>query len=263
VTSAGDYGRLITRLKLKISRRTRDVVEVRTDNWIVDQDVMAAPDMTALIQRYTTFAAPLRDRVIGRLARSAGRSTDPSGESRMGNLVADAQRGAVSADAAFVNPGGVRVGLAAGDVTFGDAFRAQPFGSSLVTMSVTGAQMLELLKQQWCGRERPLILPPSQGLTYAWSAAVAAQATGAPCATAPNPVLGLAIGGVAVDPAASYRIVVTTLLADGGNGFTVLRNGASRGSGPGDTDAMEEHLAPSLSGEPLVPPARDRITRLP
>jgi 5'-nucleotidase len=263
VTSAGDYGRLITRVKMRISRRTRDVIEISTDNWIVHQDVMRAPDMTALIQRYTTFAAPLRDRLIGRLARSAGRTADPSGESRMGNLVADAQSSAVSADAAFVNPGGVRVGLAAGDVTFGDAFRAQPFGASLVTMWLNGGQLLELLKQQWCGRERPLILPPSHGVSYTWSASAAAAATGVPCATAPNPVTGLSIHGAPVDPLKAYKVVVTTLLADGGNGFTVLRLGSSRGSGPGDTAALEAHLAPSLSGVPLVPPARDRITRLP
>jgi 5'-nucleotidase len=263
VTSAGDYGRFITRLKLKISRRTRDVVEASADNWIVTQSVMAAPDMTELIARYGSFAAPLRERLIGRLARSAGRTADPSGESRMGNLVADAQRAAVSADAAFVNPGGVRVGLAAGDVTYDDAFRAQPFGASLVTMTLTGAQLLELLKQQWCGRERPLILPPSQGVIYTWSAATARAALGVPCASAPNPVTGLSINGAPADLAASYRIVVTTLLAGGGNGFSVLAVGADRGGGPGDTAAIESHLAPSLSGEPLVPPARDRITRVP
>ena len=92
VTSAGSYGRLITRIDLEISRRTHDIVRADADNWIVGQDVMRAPDLTALIAHYSRFAAPLRDRLIGRLAGSASRTRDESGESRMGNLVADAQQ---------------------------------------------------------------------------------------------------------------------------------------------------------------------------
>jgi 5'-nucleotidase len=253
---------VLTRLHLKISRRTRDVTDVRTDNWIVAQDVMRAPDMTALIAHYTSFAAPMRDRVIGRLARAAGRTPDKSGENKIGNLVADAQRAAVGADAAFVNPGSVRVGLPAGDVTFGVAFRAQPFGASLVTMTLSGAQVLDLLKQQWCGRARPLILLPS-GVNYVWSRAAVAAATDKPCATAPNPVGNLQIGGAPVDPGRGYRVAVSTLLAYGPDGLTTFRAGTARAGGPTDTEALERFLAPSLTGTPYVPPLRDRITRVP
>ena len=161
MTSAGSYGRLITRIDLEISRRTHDIIHTATDNWIVGQDVMRAPDLTALIAHYSRFAAPLRDRVIGRLAGSASRTRDESGESRMGNLVADAQLSITGADAAFIVPGGVRAGLGVGNVTYGRAFTAQPFGTTLVSVTLTGAQILDLLKEQWCGQRSPQVMGPS------------------------------------------------------------------------------------------------------
>ena len=254
---------------LELDRHSGEVTQVAANNRIITQTVMKAPDISELIARYNTLAAPLRDRVIGNLAADAGRAQDDSGESVMGNLIADAQLAATDdagtgqAVAAFMNPGGVRAELAAGEITYGEAFTVQPFGNSLVTMTLTGAQILEMLKQQWCGQSSPRILLPSQGVTYSWSAAVATAITGQPCEGAANPVSDLQINGVAVDPAASYRITVNSFLADGGDLFTVLRSGTDRLGGAVDTDALEAYLAPSLSGAPLVPPATDRITRLP
>jgi 5'-nucleotidase len=74
-----------------------------------------------------------------------------------------------------------------------------------------------------------------------------------------NPVSNLTIGGAAVDPAASYRITVNSFLADGGDGFPVLREGTDRLGGAVDTAALEASIEPSLSGAPIAPPALNRI----
>ena len=263
VTAAGSFGRLITRIELDVSRRTQDVVRVRADNWVVGHDVMRAPRISELIARYARFADPLRLRVIGRMAASASRNADRSGEHRMGNLVADAQQQATGADAAFVNPGELRTGLAAGDVSFGRAYAAQPFGSSLVVLTLTGGQVMELLRQQWCDRDQRRVLQPSRSVTYTWSAAVAAAAVGQPCAAAPNPVTDLRIAGAPVQPVGLYRVTVSSLLAGGFNRFRALAGATARGDGPGDTAALEAYLAPSLTGAPLTPPATDRISVAP
>lgn len=263
VTSAGSYGRLLTRIELRISRRSGEVRRVSARNWVVGQDVMRAPDITALIERYSRFAAPLRDRVIGRMARAVYRHRDPSGESKMGNLVADAHREATGTAAAFVNAGIVRAGLPAGDVTYGRAFMTQPFGTSLLTMTMTGAQLHELLKEQWCGRQTRDILQVSSTVSYTWSAAVAKAITGKPCADAADPVSDLRIAGNPVETWQAFRITVNTSLTSRGNHFTILHTGTDPNGGPGDTDALEAHLTPSLTGAPLQPPARDRINRVP
>jgi 5'-nucleotidase len=265
VTSASSFGRVLTDIDLKLDHKSKDVVGVTANNQIVTQNVFKAADITELIDHYTAIAAPLRDRVIGRTSADLTRANDDSGENTMGNLIADAQLAATSsattgaAVAAFMNPGGVRSDLTAGDVTYGEAFTVQPFGNSLVTLTLTGAQLLEMLKQQWCTQDAARVLLPSAGVHYTYSAAAATALVGQPCEGAANPVTGLTIGGAAVDPAASYRITVNSFLADGGDKFTVLRDGTDRLGGDVDTDALEDYLAPSLTGTPIAPPALDRI----
>jgi 2',3'-cyclic-nucleotide 2'-phosphodiesterase (5'-nucleotidase family) len=80
-----------------------------------------------------------------------------------------------------------------------------------------------------------------------------------PGSIAPDPVSSLAIGGTPLDPAASYRITVNSFLADGGDRFPVLREGTDRLGGAVDTDALEAYIEPSLTGDPIAPPALDRI----
>ena len=281
VTSAASNGRLITDIDLSIDRRTKDVVAIRANNAIVTRsEAMRAPDLTALIQRYQTLAAPLSNRVIGRIAGDITRTFDDSRENAAGNLIADAQLAATDdpstggAVAAFMNPGGVRAdfihgaiagGEAPGELTYGESFTVQPFGNNLTTITLTGAQLLDALKQQWCGGASARVLLPSATVSYTYDQSVAAAITGRPCEGAENPVSDLRIGGVAVDPAQSYRITVNSFLADGGDAFSVFRAGTDRLGGVVDTDALQAYLEPTLApgAAPIAAPALDRIDVVP
>ena len=277
VTSASSFGRLFTDIDVTLNRRSRDVVRVTANNQIVTQNVFKAADVSDLIARYTTIAAPLRDRVIGRITADITRTPDDSGENAAGNLIADAQLAATAAPdtgaavAAFMNPGGVRSdftfaqsgGEGDGNVTYGEAFTVQPFGNSLVTLTLSGAQVLEMLKQQWCAQEFARVLLPSAGVAYSYSLSAATALLGQPCEGAANPVSNLTIGGAAVDPAANYRITVNSFLAEGGDRFPVLAAGTDRLGGAVDTDALEAYIAPSLTGAPVAPPALNRISVVP
>ncbi len=263
VTSAGSFGRMITRIELKLNRRTRDIMRAPAENRIVYQGPFGAPDIRALIDRYARLADPIRKRVIGRMASNAGRARDPSGESRMGNLIADAQRAATGTDAAFTNPGGVRGGLAFGDVTYAGVFRAQPFGGLLVSLTLTGAQIHEVLKQQWCGGSSRRVLAPSSSVRYVYSRSGANAITGKPCAGAPTPVSDLRIHGLPVDPARPYRVTVNSALSEGRDGFSVVRQGTARAVSVRDTEALELYLKPTIAGPPLWAPRLDRIVLAP
>jgi 5'-nucleotidase len=152
-----------------------------------------------------------------------------------------------------------------GNVTYGEAFTVQPFGNSLVTMTLTGAQLYDMLKSQWCDQDFARVLLPSASVEYTFDRSVATSllpgpdGVRKPCAGAPNPVSDLRIGGAAVALGGSYRITVNSFLADGGDRFPVLRQGTDRLGGAVDTDALEDYLEPSLGGAPIAPPARDRI----
>ncbi len=268
VTSSLSFGRLVTDIDITVDRATRRITEMAARNLIVTRDVAPASDMTALIARYNEFAGPIANRVVGSITGDITRAPNAAGESQLGDVIADAQLSATAppdlggSAAAFMNPGGIRADLvfdqqsgneAPGEVTYGEAFTVQPFGNSLVVMTLTGAQIDTLLEQQWCGQDPafPRILQPSEGFTYTWDAA-------APVCDRVD-ASTIAIDGVPVDPAGSYRITVNSFLAAGGDNFPVLPEGTDRLGGDVDLDALEAYV---VANSPVPPGPQDRITRL-
>ncbi|HYO55154.1 bifunctional metallophosphatase/5'-nucleotidase [Archangium sp.] len=256
VTSAASHGRLITDLDLVLDAATGDVVESTARNVLVTRDGEGVPEVQALVDRYDALAAPWRDRVLGRVTAPLQQPSPqrwPSGESTLGNTLADAQLAATKdagAQVAFMNPGGIRAELDAGDVTYGESFSVQPFGNALVTMTLTGAQLHTLLEQQWEG-SLVHILQPSRGFTYTWKASALVGQKVDPDS--------LRLNGAPVNPAGRYRVTVNGFLAGGGDGFRVLTQGTERRGGPVDTDALEAWLK---AHSPLPPPETNRITRV-
>ncbi len=271
VTSAYSFGRVLTDIDMKVDRAKKDVVSITINNKIVTRDVVPDPAITSLITRYNAVAAPIANRPIGAITVDLTRIFDASRENTMGNVIADAQlastagAGVGNAVMAFMNPGGVRadltyagspVGEGNGVVTYGEAFSVQPFGNSLVTMTLTGAQIEATLEQQFCGGNDGTalkVLLPSAGIRYTWNTTLAAQAD-PNCAL--DVVSGLALNGIPIVAGVSYRVTVNSFLADGGDNFSALLGGTNRLGGAVDTDAFEAYL--NLVG-PLSPPALDRI----
>jgi 5'-nucleotidase len=269
VTGALSYGRLVTDIDLSIDPATGDVVNKTANNVIVTRDVAPHPAITALIQDYQTVAAPLANRVIGSITADITRTVNAAGESALGDVIADSQlymtapAGYGEAVVAFMNPGGIRTDFIysqisgseqPGEVTFGEAFAVQPFGNSLVTLSLTGAQIDTLLEQQFdnpaLGQTR--ILQVSGGFTYSWSAS-------APTGSKVD-IASIMINGVPIDPNGVYRVTINSFLADGGDNFSVLRQGTDRLGGAVDTDAVMAYFA---THSPVPPGPMNRIIALP
>jgi len=268
VTMAYHSGRMFTDIDVTLNRVTKDMTVQTIDNKENFQDgVTPAADLTALIDKYDTLSAPLANAVIGSITADITETNNAAGESALGDVIADAQliatasAGTGDAVVAFMNPGGIRDDLfcaeisggeAACEVTYGEAFSVQPFGNSLVTMTLTGAQIHELLTQQWVGQTFPRILQVSDGFTYTWDASLADA----------DKVIAssIEIGGVPVVAGDSYRITVNSFLADGGDNFSVLVDGTNRLGGEIDLDALVTYFG---ANSPVPPGPQDRITRLP
>jgi 5'-nucleotidase len=274
VTSAASFGRLVTDMDLTIDRRTKEITSISVNNEIVTRDVAPASAITALIDRYRVLSDPLANRVIGTITADILRAQNAAGESALGDVIADGQLAATApaglgdAQVAFMNPGGIRADLlfaasgseGDGNVTYEEAFTVQPFGNSLVTVTLTGAQIEEALEQQFCGinATAPRVLQPSAGFAYTWDATAIGAAD---CATADavDPAT-ITLGGVTVDPAASYRVTINSFLATGGDGFAVFDEGTDRLGGALDLDALEDYFTANPGG--VAPGPQDRITRV-
>ncbi len=262
VTSAASNGKYLTDINLTING-TNDQVSARSATNVLVDDTKVTSDagMQALLNAYATISAPIANKVIGSITADITRAANAAGESALGDVIADAQLAATSAEkdggavVAMTNPGGIRtdliyaqsVGEGDGNVTYGEAFAVQPFSNSLVTMSLTGAQLKAVLEQQ-ATTNRTLQI--SSSLTYDWS-------TSAP---AGGKVSNMKIHGVAVDPAVTYRVTVNNFLAAGGDGFTALTAGTNLLTGQIDLDAFVAYLG---ANSPVAPGPQNRITLVP
>ncbi|WKJ89493.1 bifunctional metallophosphatase/5'-nucleotidase [Methylomonas montana] len=283
VTSANSQGRVLTDIDVAINTANGEVSGVSAKNIVVDRNNTAVTpnaDIKNIVDGYKLIATPIANRVIGTIKSSITRAATAAGESALGDVIADAQLLATSkpgfgeAVASFMNPGGIRadlsyassaVGEGDGKVTYAEAFTVQPFGNTLVTLTLTGAQIHSLLEQQFtgCTEGYPAgaptggqafnrILQVSNGFSYTW------QEKGTPCDNV-DPA-SIKINGVVVDPAVSYRITVNNFMADGGDQYYVLTQGTNRLGGALDLDALENYF--TVNGV-VEPGPRNRILLAP
>ncbi|MFD6172835.1 bifunctional metallophosphatase/5'-nucleotidase [Streptomyces coeruleorubidus] len=267
VTSAASFGRLYTDTTLTYDRRTGDIARtaVKSANHVVTRDVPKAPDMTELISKWNTLAAPIGNRAIGHISGDIGNTGT---ESPLGDLIADAQLAHgkqldPETDLALMNPGGIRApltyaakaGEGDGVVTYAEGFTVQPFANTVNLQDFTGAQLIQVLKEQVTGPNAaaPKVLQVSSGLTYTLDL----TKSGADRVVTDS----VKLNGAAIDPAATYRVATNSFLAGGGDGFPTLGQGTNDVVGADDLTALEQYLtANSSATNPLAPPKADRIS---
>jgi 5'-nucleotidase len=260
VTSGDKYGTIVTQVDLVLDPKTGDVTSAVADNVIVRPERFAKDVMqTQLIAAYERLAVPLAKRVVGRIGAALPRDANPAGESALGQVIADAQLAAsrdAGAQIALMNPGGIRAALALpadGQVRYEDLFSVQPFYNNLVTMTLTGAQLVQVLEQQWAPNQPGggRILQVSRGFAYSWNASKPSGQRIVPGS--------LRLNGQPIAPDARLRVTVNSFLAGGGDNFTRLKDGTEVRTGMMDIDAFEEFVKRNPR---LAPGALDRITRL-
>ncbi|MGP4004546.1 bifunctional metallophosphatase/5'-nucleotidase [Streptomyces sp. 8N706] len=271
VTSASSFGKLYTDTTLTYDRRTHDIVRtgVASANHVVRRDQPKAADMTSLIQRWNTLAAPVANKPVGHIAADIPGRGAGTYESPLGDVIGDAQLEALApadkggAQIALMNPGGIRSDLvhkasgSEGDgvVTYGEAFTVQPFTNMMTAVDLTGAQLITALQQQVSGPNEasPKILQVSEGFTYTLDT----RKTGAARIVTDS----VKLNGEAIDPAKTYRVAMNEFLAGGGDGFPVFKDGRNKYVGASDLDALTAYFAAHSSADsPLAPPKADRIT---
>ncbi len=283
VTSASAQGKVLTDIDMTVDKKSGEVTAVTAKNVVVDRTnatVTPSASIKAIVDKYKAIATPVANRVIGTISADITRTLSPAGESALGDVIADAQLletqgvGFGEAVVAFMNPGGIRadltyaqssLGEGNGNVTYSEAFTVQPFGNTLVSLTLTGAQIHLLLEQQFTGctagypATAPVggqpfnrILQVSTGFSYEW------KEKGTACDNV-DPA-SIKINGVTVDPVASYRVSVNNFMADGGDQLYALIQGTNRLGGALDLDALGNYFG--VNGL-VAPGPKNRISLLP
>jgi 5'-nucleotidase len=303
VTSSSAFGRVLTEVDVTIDPTTRDITAVSPRNVLIAQndaainaDIANNPGVKNVVAAYKAAVSPLANAVIAQITAPMTNTANAAGEMEAGDLIADAQLAATQpaglggAVMAFMNAGGVRspgfvnaAGTYPYDLTYGNAFTVQPFGNSLVTLTITAQQLKDVLEQQFANclgqGTANRIMQTASGLKYSWSATGTCGTrikdvtfTPTDVTVVPHQVTGpvdfIVVNGVVQNPGKTYRVTVNNFMATGGDGFAVFTGGTNVLGGAQDIDALTAYLAgfknPAAAYDPTSAAlAKPRITVAP
>ncbi|GAA4381419.1 bifunctional metallophosphatase/5'-nucleotidase [Agromyces bauzanensis] len=267
VISSGQYGERFSNMDITFNIKSGKIAQMKNTIYtmatafddrgnVTEYLFEPDPEIVPIVAEATALANTLGNVELGDASADFNRARQPGvvngvptlvenrgGESTLGNFVADVQLwslnedGTRDVDVAFMNPGGLRADIAAGPVTYREAANVQPFANTLVTMDLTGAQVKQVLEEQWqpAGASRPFLkLGVSAGLEYTYD----------PSAAAGSHITEILLDGMAIDPAATYSVGVNSFLASGGDNFLTLDDGANKSdSGKIDLESMVDYFA--------------------
>ncbi|MES2718155.1 MAG: bifunctional UDP-sugar hydrolase/5'-nucleotidase UshA [Pseudomonadota bacterium] len=127
----------------------------------------------------------------------------------LGTLIARAMQQRTGADLAVINGGGVRDSLPAGQITYRDVLKVQPFGNTVGVLTLSGAELLD-----WLGAAAKMS-PGAGGFP---------QTAGLQWQVAGGVVQAARVGGQPIDPARRYTLAINNFTAIGGDGYPRMRN---------------------------------------
>jgi 2',3'-cyclic-nucleotide 2'-phosphodiesterase / 3'-nucleotidase / 5'-nucleotidase len=242
----GSQGQVVGLCDLTVDPVAGRVVERRARLVSTYADEVA-PDSAMLtrVAGWNARVALVAATPIGQNVRALTRNR--SGESVLGDLVADAMRAESGADFAFTNSGGLRADLAAGPITKGSVYEVIPFDNTLVLVKLTGAEVRGLLEDGLAhGR-----ISPESGLRYRFDL------------SRPQGQRLLAVtlaDGSPLDEARTYTVAVNNFMASGGDNYDTLARARDQvDSGRLVRDALERYLVARTKDGPLDMRADGRI----
>ncbi|MFL6073191.1 MAG: bifunctional metallophosphatase/5'-nucleotidase [Mycobacteriales bacterium] len=249
-TQPASFGTEVTEVDLRLDRRTGDVVRgaARAANHVVTRTVRPDPATTASLARWQRRLAPVLAAPVGSATAAIPALPGPTAEIPAGELVADSEVAAFHgrAQLALVDPHLVTGGLPAGTVSYGTARAVQAGGTDLGLVTLTGAQLRQVLEQQFrSGQE--VILQPSSELHVTVD-------RGRPPG---QRVTAVTVAGRPLDDAAPYRVAASYFLLRGLDGFAAFTAGSGRTVGPPDVTSFLAYVG---AHSPLSPPPAGRIT---
>ncbi|WP_173923418.1 bifunctional UDP-sugar hydrolase/5'-nucleotidase [Agromyces sp. Marseille-P2726] len=264
VISSGQYGERFSNMEISYDRATKSITKMENTiytmavaqdssgnvtQWLYEPDPAIVPLVTAA----TAVADELGNVEIGIAEGAFMRAQRPGtlpngqpglvenrgGESTLGNFVADVQLWSLNetdqdrgVQITFMNPGGLRADINADGTTYREAANVQPFANTLVTLDLTGAQIKQILEEQWqpAGASRPFLkLGVNEALTYTYD----------PTAAQGSHITEIFLNGEPLDLGATYKVGANSFLASGGDNFVTFREGTNKAdTGKIDLEAM-------------------------
>ena len=173
-----------------------------------------------------------------------------TGETNLGNLIADIMLLETGADVALTNGGGIRASIPQGEITMGHVLTTFPFTNYLVKIEVSGSDIIAALEHGLRAElDEDGNLEQNGGFPQIAGMRVVYDKTQPPGSR----VKTVTIGDVPLDPSAIYTLVTNDFMAAGGDGYTMF----------GSAKILSEHgllseaLAAYILAEGVINPTVD------
>jgi 5'-nucleotidase/UDP-sugar diphosphatase len=180
-----------------------------------------------IVARYSRQIAPILHQIIGETRVDLDAQRVRTGETNLGDFVADVMRQGAGADAAIINGGIIKGSIVKGKIKLQDIYNALPYDNYLVVIRMSGAQLKEALEHGVSHLGKPSHrFPQVSGLTFRYSRS----------APEGSRVKDVTVGGRLLDPKKMYVVATIDYLAAGGNGFKIFGNALKSGGGLATND---------------------------
>lgn len=255
VVSSGSHGKALGKLTLFFDQAPRKTVSVKNAFFHPADLARTTPD-SAIAAKINALQTTI-DNTLGEVVAKSpaplpgDRHAIRTSETALGDLAADALRAAYGSDMAICNGGGIRDGFPEGAITLKNLAQSFPFGGNVISMRVTGAELLDILEHALCK------LPEESGGFP--------QISGFSIEVDPDSPVGervktLRVESRDVSPTESFTLAVNEFLAQGGNDYPHLAGKEHLQSWMTVTDALVRHLK-QQGVSPLKP--ENRILKKP
>jgi len=248
IVQAGSGATAVGRVDLWFDPRTKRVVK-STATLIQLYDPpdprFARTDVRSACERLVRRSGKHMDKVVGHLTAPLVRGRDRTASSPAGNLVSDLMRAHAAADVALLGRSALRADLPAGPVTRRALFSFLPFDDQLLHLSLTGAELLEVLRAAVEDEGR-------SGLAVSGLTLELRRGRGK------SRLTGARVGEVPLDPGQTYRVVIDSFTASGGSRESPLGRARRRGR---DSPHLRELVERAFDGGRLTPSRENRFRR--
>ena len=243
IVSAGEYMKAVGVVTLDHATRSSAAEVIRAGDSRLQG--LSDPAIDAKLEEIIISQQQILSEVLGQtpVALNGERTAVRTGETNLGNLIADAMRVESGAQIALLNGGAIRASIPAGDITKGDILNVLPFGNYIVTKKINGSNLRAALESavKALPEENGAFLQVS-GLTF----------TADRAAPAGGRVKNVLINGKPLDIAAEYVVAVNDFLAAGGDDFPMIGKSKMLNEFSALDEALMRHINRlSMGGEPF------------
>lgn len=211
------YGNLTTigKLDLLIDPETKQIVGYNSElkelfTEAVPQDTM----VDRIVAAETAQAEKGFDQSLGEALTDIKRGGGDK-ESAIGNFVCDAMLEAAGADVAFQNSAGIKADILKGEITYRSIYKVDAFGNYLVTMDMTGSQVIKVCETSVLGYHAIFQVGGLQ-MTYDTKKPIWKR------------VSSVIVNGQPIDTAKIYKVVTNNFLGAGGGNYKIFQEGTNR-----------------------------------